>query len=273
MSDSNEILTMEDMNKDIYRAMANSLQFPLNEIVAWGIFGDSTFVEDNALLYSNYADASLDTDIINSEHLELMNSIEQDVKHCIAENSHNVDFSTIDSAEKGIEHILDGFLLVKYEELTLLMTKKNSSFKGFPISWAALIIAYREMGIFAYQNGSYYVAMQLSEFCKECQARAMFKNIAFIKAYQKKLSEKHKKDGSKGGSMKGINYSEPKKKALDYHDKYLSDKNEKGKHVYSNDKASIEIIEHFTRKKEDLGYAPRSLSNIIRQHRDKQTKD
>ena len=267
MSDNTEILTMEGVNKDIYIAMASSLQFPLNEIVAWAIFGDSTFVEDNALLYSNYADVSLDTDIINSEHLELMNNIEQDIKQCIDKNSQNVDLSTIDSTNTGINIILDEFLPKKYNELMFLTTKKNSSFKGLPIWWAALIIAYREMGIFAFKNGSYYVAMQLNEFCKECQSQAMFKNIAFIKAYQKKLSEKYKKDGSKGGSQKGINYSEPKKKALDYHDKYLSDKNEKGKPVYSNDKSAREILSYFEKQSVHLGYTERSLSNLIRKHR------
>ena len=95
----------------------------------------------------------------------------------------------------------------------------------------------------------------------------VFKNIAFIEAYQKKLSEKHKKDGSKGGSQKGINYSEPKKKALDYHDKYLSDKNEKGKPVYSNDKSAREILSYFEKKSVHLGYTERSLSNLISKHR------
>ena len=195
MSDNTEILTMEGVNKDIYIAMASSLQFPLNEIVAWAIFGDSTFVEDNALLYSNYADVSLDTDIINPEHLELMNNIEQDIKQCIDKNSQNVDLSTIDSSTRGINIILDEFLPKKYNELMFLTTKKNSSFKGLPIWWAALIIAYREMGIFAFKIRRYYVAMQLNEFCKECQSQAMFKNIAFIKAYQKKLSARNKIGG------------------------------------------------------------------------------
>lgn len=258
---------MEYANKDIYIAMASSLQFPLNEIVAWAIFGDSTFVEDNALLYSNYSDASLETDIINSEHLELMSNIERDVKQCINESSNDVNFSTINSAENGIKNILDRFLSAKYKELTSLRHKRNSSFKGLPIWWAALIIAYREMGIFAFKNGSYYVAMQLNEFCKECQSQAMFKNIAFIKSYQKKLSDKHKKYGSKGGSQKGINYSEPKKKALDYHDKYFSKQRENGKFIYSNAAAARKTVSHFDKIKQSLGYEDNSLANIIAKHR------
>ncbi len=191
----NKDITMEDMNEDIYLAMANSLRFPLNEIVAWAIFGDSTFIDESDLLYSNYADLSLDNNIINSEHLDLMNDIEQDIKKYIDENALNVDFSTIDSATKSIEGILTRFLLVKNKELTSLH-QKNSVFKGFSIWWGALVIAYREMAIFAYKNGKYYVAMQLSEFCKECQSQMMFKNVAFIKAYQKKLSARNKIGGN-----------------------------------------------------------------------------
>ncbi len=196
VSDNTEILTMDSVNKDIYITMASSLQFPLNEVVAWAIFGDSTFVEDNTLLYSNYADVNLDTDIINSEHLELMSNIEQDIKQCIEENSQNVDHSTMDSTNTGINIILDAFLPKKYNELIFLTTKKNSPFKGLPIWWAALVIAHREMGVFAFKNGSYYVAMQLNQFSRECQSQIMFKNIAFIKAYQKKLSARNKIGGN-----------------------------------------------------------------------------
>lgn len=86
------------------------------------------------------------------------------------------------------------------------------------------------------------------------------------------ISNEYKKIGKKGGSQKGINYSEPKQKALDYHDKYLNAKNDKGKHVYSNDKAAREIIAYFESKSVHLGYAERSLSNIISKHRNGQTK-
>lgn len=263
---------MEDVNKDIYLAMANSLKFPLNEVVAWAIFGDSTFVAENANLYSNYAGLSLDNTLINKSHLELMNTIEQDIKQCIDENTDRINFSTINSTNEGINNILDKFLPAKCQELTLLLCKKGNAFKGFPIWWAALVIAYREVAIFAFKNGSYYLAMQLSESCKECQSQMMFKNIAFIKAYQEKLSKEQKENGSKGGSKKGVNYSEPKQKALDYHDKYLSDRNEKGKHFYSAPKAAREIISHFERKYEHLGYVEGSLSNIIREHRNEQIK-
>lgn len=267
MSDEAKKITMEDGNKNIYIAMASSLRFPLNEIVAWAIFGDGIFVEDGSLLYSNYADGCLDTDLVNLEHLELMDNIEKDIKQYIDKSINDVDFSTINSAKKGITNILDKFLPTKYKELTSLAYKRNSSFKGFPIWWAALIIAYREMGIFAFKNGSYFVAIQLNDFCKECQSQAMFKNIAFINAYQKKLSERHKKNGSKGGSKKGVNYREPKEKALNYHDKHFSKQCENGKFIYSNAAAARKIVSHFDKIEQSLGYEDNSLANIISKHR------
>jgi hypothetical protein len=273
MDYKNKKISMEDVNKDIYLAMANSLQFPLNEIVAWAIFGDSTFVNENALLYSNYADITLDNALINKTHLELMNTIEQDIKQCIDENTDSVDFSTMNSTEDGINNILDKFLPAKCQELTLLLCQKDSTFKGFSIWWAALVIAYREMAIFAYKNGSYYLAMQLSESCKECQSQMMFKNIAFIEAYKKKLSKDRKKNGSKGGSQKGVNYSEPKQKALDYHDKYFSGKHSSGRFIYSGDKASRKILEHFDKIKDSLGYEPKPLAKHILAHRKQHFKD
>lgn len=87
------------------------------------------------------------------------------------------------------------------------------------------------------------------------------------------LSRNYRRIGAKGGSQKGINYSEPQQKALNYHDKYLSDKNERGKFICSNDKAAREIIAHFEGKSDGLGYAERSLSNILSTHRKKHFKD
>lgn len=82
----------------------------------------------------------------------------------------------------------------------------------------------------------------------------------------------NKERGIKGGLQKGANYSEPKQKALDYHDRYLGTKNKKGKFTYSNDKSAREIISYFERKSVHLGYTERSLSNIISKHRREQTK-
>lgn len=83
----------------------------------------------------------------------------------------------------------------------------------------------------------------------------------------------NKERGVKGGSQKGANYSEPKQKALNFHDEYLGAKNEKGKFTYSNDKSAREIISYFEKKSIHLGYTERSLSNIISKHRREQDKD
>ena len=272
MGDENKKTSIEDLNNNIHLAMLNGLRFPLNEIVAWSIFGDSAFVDDDARLYSNYADKSLNKALIEEPHLELMNTIEENIKKCINENTDSVDFSTMANAQSGMNNILDIFLPGEHETLTSLILQKNSIFKGFPIWWAAVVIAHREMAIFAFMNGSYYLAMQFSEVCREFQTRMMFKNVAFLNEYEKNLSEKYKEYGSKGGSQKGANYSESKQKALNYHDKYLSDRNEQGKPVHSNDKSAREIISYFEIKSEDLGYTERSLSNIISKHRNKKTK-
>ncbi|MBI0427154.1 hypothetical protein [Psychrobacter sp. NG27] len=273
MSNEAEKFTMDDLNKSLYVTMKLNLRYPINEIVAWSIFGDTTFLEPNTLLYSNYSEGIVKNISINKAHIELMNNIEQDIKKYISKNIHNVDFSTMDSADESINDLLDDFLPKKHKELALLSFKKNSIFKGYPIWWASLVIAYREMAIFAFSNENYYVAIQLNEFCRECQAQMVFKNVVFIRDYEKKLSNKYKKMGSKGGSRKSINYSEPKRKALNYHDKYLVDRNDKGKFIYSNDKSAREIISYFERKTVHLGYTERSLSNIISKHRNRQTKD
>lgn len=272
MNDSIESFTMDDVNKSPKATMKISLNYPMNELIAWGIFGDSTFLEPDDFLYSNYSESQASTCLINKAHIELMNSIEQDVKQCIAENSHNVNFSTIESTNKGIESILNSFLPKKYAELMPLVTKKNSLFRA-PIWWAALVIGYREMALFAFSNDNFYVAMELHEFCRECQAQMVFKNVAFIKDYQEKLAKTLKENGSKGGSQKGVNYSEPKQKALDYHDKYFSGKYSNGRFIYSGDKASRKILEHFDKIKDSLGYEPKPLAKHILAHRKQHFKD
>ncbi|MBH0007386.1 hypothetical protein [Psychrobacter sp. SWN149] len=193
MSNEAEKFTMDDVNKSLYVTMKLNLRYPINEIVAWSIFGDTTSLEPNTLLYSNYSEGIVKNISINKAHIELMNNIEQDIKQYISKNIHNVDFSTVDSADEGINDLLDDFLPKKHKELALLSFEKNSIFKGYPIWWASLVIAYREMAIFAFSNENYYVAIQLSEFCRECQAQMVFKNVVFIDQYKKKFSGMNKK--------------------------------------------------------------------------------
>lgn len=188
-----ESCTMEDVNQNLYVTMKLNLRYPINELVAWGVFGDTKSLESETFLYSNYSETDIKTASINLEHIKLMNSIEQDIKQFIAKNNSNVDFSTMHSTHESINELLEHFLSKKYEELTSLLSDKNSVFKDYSIWWAYLVIAYREMAIFAFDNVNYYVATQLNEFCRECQAQMVFKNIVFIENYKNKFSAKNKK--------------------------------------------------------------------------------
>ncbi len=87
------------------------------------------------------------------------------------------------------------------------------------------------------------------------------------------LASNYKSIGKKGGYKKAENYKKPREEALKHHDEYFNNRNERGKFIYSNDKAAREIISYFERKSEHLGYTERSLSNIISKHRNRQTKD
>ena len=267
MNDNTESTIMEKINKSPYLTMKQNLSYPINELVAWGVFGDSTFLESDAFLYSNYSELDINSASMNTAHIELMNSIERDVKQFIADNSYRADLSTKDSTYNSINNLLNDFLLQKYEDLNSLIKKKNSIFEGFVISWAALVIAYREMALFAFANENYYVAMQLNEFCRECQAQMVFKNFAFIEAHRKELSNKYKEIGSKGGSKKGVNYREPKERALNYHDKHFGKQLENGKFIYSSAAAARKIVSHFDKIEQSLGYEDNSLANIIAKHR------
>lgn len=88
-------------------------------------------------------------------------------------------------------------------------------------------------------------------------------------SYDEIVSNRYKEIGSMGGAQKGINYSPSLEKAYSYHDKYLSEKNEKGKYMYSGNKAAEEIINYYDDKHESLGYEISSLANKINKHRRK----
>lgn len=258
---------MDHINKSLHTTIKLNLRYPINEIVAWGIFGDETFLKPDQLLYSNYSESNINTVSLDPDHIELINNIEEDIKKIIAENSHKVDFSTMSSTQRDIEKILDKCIKIKFKDLAPRLLEKKVVFKGYPVWWASLIVSYREMAIFAFNNDNYYIAMQLSEACRDCQARMIFRNVVFIEEHKKELSKRLKETGAKGGSQKGFNYQEPKEKALNYHDKHFSKKNENGKFVYSNALAAREIVSHFDKKGQSLGYADNSLANIISKHR------
>ena len=267
MSSSTKNSKMDNINKNLHTVMRLNLRYPINEIIAWGIFGDGTFLKPDQLLYSNYSESNINTVSLNPDHIELIDNIEKAIKKIIAENSHKVDFSTMSSTERGINDILDKSMRIKIKNFAPQLLQKKSVYEGYPISWAPLIIAHREMAVFAFNNENYYIAMQLNEFCRDCQARMVFRNVVFVEDHKKELSKKFKETGSKGGSQKGFNYQEPKEKALDCHDKHFSMKNENGKFVYSNALAAREVVSHFDKKGQSLGYADNSLANIISKHR------
>lgn len=81
------------------------------------------------------------------------------------------------------------------------------------------------------------------------------------------ITSRYKSIGKKGGSKKGENYKEAREKALDYHDKFFSKKDSNGRFIYSGDKASEKIIEHFNKLREPLGYEVRPLARHINAHR------
>lgn len=147
---------------------------------------------------------------------------------------------------------------------------------GYDLVEVFRVILHRQLAILAYDMGFYHISCKQHELAVLIYGGLNIANRIDADQYleaSEVLARNYKKIGSKGGSQKGINYSEPKQKALSYHDKYLSDKNEKGRFIYSNDKAAREIISYFESKSESLGYAERSLSNIIRKHRNRQTTD
>lgn len=137
------------------------------------------------------------------------------------------------------------------------------------------IMMYKSLSYLSYDLGFYDVSLRHHEVAVLIYggivSNSRFDEVKHLEENEI-LSRNYKKIGAKGGAQKGINYQEPKEKALNYHDKYFSKKNDKGKFIYSADKAAEEIIEHFTQKKESLGYAVRSLSNIISKHRNGQNK-
>ena len=138
------------------------------------------------------------------------------------------------------------------------------------------VILYRQLAILAYDIGFYHISCKQHEVAVLIYGGLHIATKIDIEQYLREgevLSRNYKTIGAKGGAQKGANYSEPRKKALDYHDQHFSKKNEDGKFTYSNDKASEKIIDHFKQKKEDLGYEVRSLSKHLSLHRKQHFKD
>ncbi|WP_201530700.1 MULTISPECIES: hypothetical protein [unclassified Psychrobacter] len=164
-----------------------------------------------------------------------------------------------------VNHILEEYTVEEKErllscnlrEVLRLMLYKGLAYLAFEHGLYDVSCWHHEAAVLMYGGSIVGESLSPSEYVEESEI----------------LSRNYRKIGAKGGSQKGINYSEPQQKALNYHDKYLSDKNERGKFICSNDKAAREIIAHFEGKSDGLGYAERSLSNILSTHRKKHFKD
>ncbi|MGP9519106.1 hypothetical protein [Psychrobacter sp. AOP7-C1-14] len=138
------------------------------------------------------------------------------------------------------------------------------------------VILHRQLAILAYDIGFYHISCKQHEVAMLIYGGLNITTKIDVEQYLREdevLSRNYKTIGAKGGAQKGANYSKPKEKALEYHDQHFSKKNEDGKFIYSNDKASEKIIDHFKQEKEDLGYEVRSLSKHISLHRKQQFKD
>ena len=138
-----------------------------------------------------------------------------------------------------------------------LILYKGLAYLAFDLNFHDVSCWHHEAAVLMYGGSIVGESLSPSEYVEESEV----------------IARNYKMIGAKGGSQKALNYRKPQQKALIYHDKYLSEKNEKGKYVYSNDKAAREIISYFERKSEHLGYTERSLSNIVSKHRNRQTKD
>ena len=164
-----------------------------------------------------------------------------------------------------VNHILEEFAVEEKErllrcnlrELLRLALYKGLAYLAFNYQYYDVSCWHHEAAVLIYGGVLTKERFDPSEYIEE----------------SKILSLNYKKIGAKGGSQKALNYREPQQKALIYHDKHLSKKNKKGKYNYSNDKAAREIISYFESKSESLGYAERSLSNIISKHRNNKIKD
>lgn len=138
------------------------------------------------------------------------------------------------------------------------------------------LILYKELAYLAFDNGLYDVSCWHHEAAVLMYGGSIVSESFNPSDYideNEVLSRNYKNIGARGGSQKGVNYSEPKQKALDYHDKYLSGKHSNGRFIYSGDKASRKILEHFDKIKDSLGYEPKPLAKHILAHRKQHFKD
>ena len=250
------ILADDDCNKDQSKNNFRFLGSVQNEV--------SAFLKENELDYEKYNNSK------NTPKSEFECECDYD---CECYINYFVMPAFKNLALNFEPYVNDGFLINRIlEEYT---AEEKDRLLSCDLREILRLMLYKELAYLAFEHGLYDVACWHHEATVLMYGGAItnerFNPSDYIDESEV-LSRNYRRIGAKGGSQKGINYSEPKQKALIYHDKHLSEKNEKGKYIYSNDKAAREIISYFERKSEHLGYTERSLSNIISKHRSRQAK-
>ena len=181
MSTHSEKNNLERMNKDLHMTIEHTLKELTNEIIAWAAFADR----------HNPNDVKLDTDLANTEYLELLNTIETDVKKHIKININNFDFSTYYSTEDSINSFLTAFLSESEnrEFVNIILNHKKNTF----LFMAAATILYREASLLAFANSHYYMAMRLHNLCKGLHSQMEFANLQFMENFKQELSRRNRK--------------------------------------------------------------------------------
>ncbi len=178
--DNNNKINIGDMNKDLHMTVEYMLRGMTNEIIAWAAFADRHTPNN----------VNSDADSVNPEHLELLNTIEKDVKKKIINNINDFNFSTYDSAEKSINLFLVAFLSVKENKnLGRLVNHEKFTF----ILMAAAVILYREASLFAFANSHYHVAIRLYSLSRDVNSQIQFVNKQFMENFKQELSRRNKK--------------------------------------------------------------------------------
>lgn len=272
----------ERAHKLMYKSFELSLSRPTNSQVAKTILSneecDKVQSENNLSFVSRVRGAICTFLKKNKPDFKQYNNLEDNPKcecdydcECYLNNSIMPAFKNL---ALDFEPYMNGGFLVNHilEEYT---SEEKDRLLSCDLREILRLMLYKELAYLAFDNGFYDVACWHHEATVLMYGGAItndrFNPSDYIEESEV-LSRNYRRVGAKGGLKKALSYQEPKQKALNYHDKYLAEKNKKGKYVYSNDKAAREIISYFESKADSLGYAERSLSNIISKHRNRQSK-
>lgn len=258
-------------HKLMYKAFELSLSRPMDSQIAKTILLDNECNEiqsKNNLSFLSRVRGAISTFLQQNELDYKKQNGFQDNSECDCDHNHSVMPSFKKLALSFEPYINDGSLVNHIlEEYTV---EEKDRLLSCDLREILRLMLYKELAYLAFDNGFYDVSCWHHEATVLMYGGSItnerFNPSDYVEESEV-LSRNYRRIGAKGGSQKGINYQEPKEKALNYHDKHFSKKNENCKFIYSADKAAEQIIDHFKQEKEDLGYAVRSLSNIISKHR------